>query len=91
MTCSGLGSPAILFGARSHEPEGITPAVLQGWLAREAPKRNGSVFQADIDAIQRIGAVPKILNVICRTTGMGFAAVARVTENRWILRLVRRH
>ncbi len=41
-------------------------------------------FQADIEAIGRIDAVPTILDVICRTTGMGFAAVARVTEDRWI-------
>jgi signal transduction histidine kinase len=41
-------------------------------------------FQADIDAIQRIDAVPTILDVVCRTTGMGFAAVARVTEDRWV-------
>jgi len=41
-------------------------------------------FQADIDDVGRIDAVPTILDVICRTTGMGFAAVARVTENRWI-------
>lgn len=48
-----------------------------------------SVFQADIDAIQRIDAVPKILEVVCRTTGMGFAAVARVTDERWICCAVR--
>lgn len=41
-------------------------------------------FQKDIDAVQRINAVPTILDVICSTTGMGFAAVARVTEDRWI-------
>jgi signal transduction histidine kinase len=41
-------------------------------------------FQADIVAIQSIDAVPTILDVVCRTTGMGFAAVARVTEDRWI-------
>jgi signal transduction histidine kinase len=41
-------------------------------------------FQSDLIAIQQIPAVPTILDVICRTTGMGFAAVARVTENRWI-------
>ncbi|RZJ50198.1 MAG: GAF domain-containing protein [Flavobacterium sp.] len=28
--------------------------------------------------------IPKLLSVICQTTGMGFAAVARVTEERWI-------
>jgi signal transduction histidine kinase len=41
-------------------------------------------FQADIDAIEHIDAVPTILDVVCRTTGMGFAAVARVTEDRWV-------
>ena len=41
-------------------------------------------FQADIDTIGRIAAVPTILNVVCRVTGMGFAAIARVTEERWI-------
>jgi signal transduction histidine kinase len=45
---------------------------------------NSSDFQADIDAVARISAVPKILDVVCRTTGMGFSAVARVTEDRWI-------
>ena len=41
-------------------------------------------FQADVDAIGSIPIVPKLLEVICRTTGMGFAAIARVTEDRWI-------
>ncbi len=41
-------------------------------------------FQKDIDKVQRISAVPSILDVVCRSTGMGFAAVARVTEERWI-------
>ncbi len=41
-------------------------------------------FQADIDAIARIPAIPSILNVVCEATGMGFAAVARVTEDRWV-------
>jgi len=37
----------------------------------------------DVQAIQRIDAVTSILDIVCRTTGMGFAAVARVTEERW--------
>lgn len=41
-------------------------------------------FQTDIDQINQIPAVAKILEVICSTTGMGFAAVVRVTEDRWI-------
>jgi hypothetical protein len=46
-------------------------------------------FQADVEAVSGIEAVPTILEVVCRTTGMGFAAVARVTENRWIACSVR--
>lgn len=46
-------------------------------------------IQADIDAISRISIIPKILEVICRNTGMGFAAVARVTENKWVACAVR--
>lgn len=42
-------------------------------------------FQDDIDAVGRIDAVTTILDVVCRLTGMGFAAVARVTEDRWIV------
>jgi signal transduction histidine kinase len=40
-------------------------------------------------AITGIEAVPTILEVVCRTTGMGFAAVARVTEDRWVACQVR--
>src|ERR1700761_5652766 len=39
---------------------------------------------ADIAAVQAIAAVPRILEVVCRSTGMGFAAVARVTDEKWI-------
>ena len=46
-------------------------------------------FAADIDAIQRIDVVPRILEIVCRSTGMGFAAVARVTDGRWICCAVR--
>jgi signal transduction histidine kinase len=46
-------------------------------------------FDADVAAVGAIEAVPSILEVICRTTGMGFAAVARVTEDRWIACQVR--
>ena len=46
-------------------------------------------LSADIEAVQGIAAVPRILEVVCRSTGMGFAAVARVTEDRWICCAVR--
>ena len=41
-------------------------------------------FKQDIINIENISIVPNLLNVICQTTGMGFAAIARVTEDRWI-------
>jgi signal transduction histidine kinase len=46
-------------------------------------------FADDLEAVSRIDAIPKILEVVCRTTGMGFSAVARVTEKRWIACAVR--
>jgi signal transduction histidine kinase len=61
------------------------------WAAAAQGGRRGTQmrmshdFQADIDAVARIGAVPTILDVVCRATGMRFAAVARVTEDRWIV------
>jgi His Kinase A (phospho-acceptor) domain/GAF domain len=48
-----------------------------------------SALTADIVAISRIDAVASILEVICRTTGMGFAALARVTKDRWVACAVR--
>ena len=38
----------------------------------------------DINAIGNIPVIANILDVVCRTTGMGFAAVARVTPDRWV-------
>lgn len=41
-------------------------------------------YQGDIDTVQAMAQVPKILDVCARTTEMGFVAIARVTEDRWI-------
>ncbi|WP_276169231.1 GAF domain-containing sensor histidine kinase [Zobellia alginiliquefaciens] len=41
-------------------------------------------LQNDIEDIQSISIVPTILDVVCRATGMGFAAIARVTEDTWV-------
>ena len=41
-------------------------------------------FKRDISDISQIPIVSTILDVICHTTGMGFAAIARVTHDRWI-------
>ena len=43
-----------------------------------------STIEQDIAAIARIEAVPRLLKVLCETTGMGFAAVARVTDTQWV-------
>ena len=37
----------------------------------------------DVAAVNRLQAVPTLLEVLCESTGMRFAAVARVTENTW--------
>jgi len=37
----------------------------------------------DVAAVQQLQAVPTLLEVLCESTGMRFAAVARVSENTW--------
>lgn len=37
----------------------------------------------DVAAVNRISVVPAMLRVICKHTGLGFAAVARVTDESW--------
>jgi len=39
----------------------------------------------DIAAVAQLAAVPILLDVLCETTGMGFSAVARVTDKSWTL------
>lgn len=46
-------------------------------------------FQHDIEKISRIPIVSSMLDVICQSTGMGFAAIARVTDKTWIACCVR--
>lgn len=50
-------------------------------LALQNSKNN---ILADIEAINKIPAIVHILEIVCRTTGMGFSAVARVTSDSWI-------
>lgn len=44
---------------------------------------------SDIEKVKKIPIVPTMLEVICRSTGMGFAAIARVTDTSWIACSVR--
>lgn len=46
-------------------------------------------FQRDIENVSKIPLVNTILDVICQTTGMGFATIARVTDDTWLACLVR--
>ncbi|GAB4038296.1 GAF domain-containing sensor histidine kinase [Spirosoma gilvum] len=48
-----------------------------------------SELNKDVQRVNQIAIVPVLLDVICQTTGMGFAAVARVTNTRWITCSVR--
>ena len=43
----------------------------------------------DVVAIENIPVVANMFEVICRTTGMGFVAIARVTEDKWVACAVR--
>jgi len=45
---------------------------------------NRSPIDRDIALISRSDAVPTILEVVARTTGMRFTAVARVTDTQWV-------
>jgi hypothetical protein len=48
-----------------------------------------AALTADIASVAQIEGAASILEVVCRTTGMGFAAVARMTEDRWVACAVR--
>lgn len=42
------------------------------------------LIRADIVAVQDVPGIEAMLEAMCRLTGMGFAAVARVTSDRWV-------
>ena len=46
-------------------------------------------IDSDVLAVGRIDAVPTLLQVLCDSTGMGFAAVARVSADTWTACAVR--
>ncbi|KLT63981.1 GAF domain-containing sensor histidine kinase [Pedobacter sp. BMA] len=41
-------------------------------------------IQLDIESVAKIPIIANILDVVCKTTGMGFSAIARVTDEQWI-------
>src|ERR1700680_526497 len=49
------------------------------FAVRDAPEQ----LARDILAVGKIHAVPTLLDVLCESTGMGFAAVARISDTTW--------
>lgn len=47
------------------------------------PADSTAAIAKDIAAVGRISVVPSMLKLLCENTGMGFAAVARVTDGTW--------
>ena len=76
---------------RSSDPATTTTSTSSSRSAATTPSkpRVSDAFAGDLEAIARIGAVDKILNMVCHTTGLGFSAVARVTETHWVACAVR--
>ena len=48
-----------------------------------------AAIEADIANVSRNASVPRILDAVVHTTGLRFAAVARVTETTWTACAVR--
>ena len=65
--------------------EGSTLARADHMIDEGSEPASLHAFEADIAALAAIPAIPTILDVVCRVTGMGFAAVARVTQDRWVV------
>jgi signal transduction histidine kinase len=60
-----------------------TPATPVSSAALLALVDSDEAIARDVAAVTRISAVPTLLKIICQNTGMGFAAVARVTDGTW--------
>ncbi|WP_157039709.1 GAF domain-containing sensor histidine kinase [Aquincola tertiaricarbonis] len=55
------------------------------------PDSESVAIARDLEAVRRVSAVPTILRILCDTTGMGFAAVARVSDQTWTACAVEDH
>lgn len=58
--------------ANTSPPSGIDPVG-----------DSAEAISRDVESVTRLDTVPTLLRVLCDVTGMGFAAVARVTDNTW--------
>ena len=50
----------------------------------KSPPVTEVVGESEVDAVGAIPVVPSILQTLCESSGMGFAAVARVTDTKWL-------
>jgi signal transduction histidine kinase len=83
----GLNSFGLSTGPRSS----MTHEMLKNNATGKSSSGNGPAplndsaedIARDIESVSRLDAVPALLQVVCDVTGMGFAAVARVTDNTW--------
>lgn len=71
--------------SRDLEAEGLAGAGAETALRysvgpKEVATDDPKEIARDVAAVSRLGAVPTLLEVLSETTGMGFTAVARVTE-----------
>jgi signal transduction histidine kinase len=76
--------------SRDLEAEGLAGAGAETALRysvgpKEVATDDPEEISRDVAAVSRLGAVPTLLEVLSETTGMGFTAVARVTEKTWTL------
>lgn len=56
----------------------------RGNFSKTGPVTTDEPLLSDVATIGKISIVHSLLDVVCQTTGMGFAAIARVTDTRWI-------
>jgi signal transduction histidine kinase len=64
-------------------PRSKDPQLFQSSADPVVATDSAEEIARDVAAVNRLQAVPTLLDVLCESTGMRFAAVARVTENTW--------
>jgi signal transduction histidine kinase len=66
---------------------GESAEALSSYVVRktEAATDDPGEIARDVAAVGQLEAIPTLLEVLCELTGMGFTAVARVTDKTWTL------
>jgi signal transduction histidine kinase len=55
-----------------------------GLMTGNPPSADDLAILQDVALLARIDVISSLLDVVCLNTGMGFAAIARVTDSRWV-------